>query len=664
MTSWLVGVGAQGIQIARERARRDGREVLAVDSVRDPRIDEVARRADSMFLVAPGLTHGDAVSVIERMAAADRSRSASDYDVGCPVGFLHARTPDALDALSRRQLARADQQGPDYPDVIVDSTLDIPAPASAPGLVTLPYRGMKASDIREIGPMRILAVTAHGMSDHVYLDSDYICGKVRDPRPVPDRLTILPSCTEEPYDCMFRPRGQALPAYEIEAQHIFMNSCGSAQFEQGDFGPDFSIWNSALEGHARSYVGTLRWKTGHGAEALLYRHLLNAGIPLGLAVAILNRVLPGYRMEGGTIYCLLGDPLDRASGSESPVPEQEISAPGSEITLADGYARCVLRDRDLLAAWQAGKLLIYPKQPEPIYFTGLRSLRDEAIHLFAVGQAGQTGTRTVCVEDYGPIAARIKDIQATFARYVSPAMGIAGTYPSAVRQGGGENIQNRILHISRLFQRNVTDPRSVPRLLRSYQRLERDIGELDRATATEILHRIKKSVYSISDYYRETFELVRVDTGRRCGRCQAAVSQRVLRSLVDNSVERRELVCARCGIIEDVPDERLRVRLDCPSPVVPGKDFNATLTITNHDDTAARGYCAAGITRADDYHARGPDSAFPAEIPPAGTRVIEFPLGFDRGTRRHLYTIKCALVVTGRIYVSRQPIGIAAGNRI
>jgi hypothetical protein len=148
-----------------------------------------------------------------------------------------------------------------------------------------------------------------------------------------------------------------------------------------------------------------------------------------------------------------------------------------------------------------------------------------------------------------------------------------------------------------------------------------------------------------------------------CPRCQIPASQRVLRSLIDSSVERKELICPLCGIIEDVPDERLSVRLDCASPVVPGKEFKASLTITNHDATAIHGYCVAGITRSNEYCAEGPDSASPVQISPTGTRVIEFPLKFDHGTRQHLYTIKCALVVTGRIYVNRQPVGIAATDR-
>jgi hypothetical protein len=663
MTSWVVGIGAHGTRIARERARLDGRRMLAVNSVHDPRIDDIARRADSVFLVAETLTHSDAVSVIERMAAADRSGSTSEYDVGCPVGFLHARTPAAMDAFSARQLARAGQPGPARPDLIIDSTMDSPAPRSAPGLIALPYGGLRASDIRKIGPMRIFAATAHGMSDHVYLDSDYICGKARDPTQVPGGLAFLPSCTEKPYDCMFRPHGHALPAYEIEAQHIFMNSCGSAQFEQGDFGPDFSIWYAAIEGHARSYVGTLRWKTGHGLEALLYRHLLNEGFPLGLAVAILNRVLPGCRIESGPVYCLLGDPLDRVKSEEPSRRVQELSLPDSSIVFQGGYARCVLGDSALSSAWHAGRLLMHAGEPAPVYFGGVPALRGPAVHIFAVSQADCNGDIAVRIGDYRPIAARVGDIQATLSKYLHPGLGIGGMYPNSVRQGGGENIQNRILNINRLFGRSVTDPLSVPRLFRSYHRLERDVAEMDRATAMEILRRIKTSVYSISDYYRDTFELVRVDSDRACPRCQAPVSRRVLRSLIDSSVERQELVCPLCGIIEDVPDERLTVCLDSADAVVPGEEFTASLTIINHDATPVHGYCVAGITRASQYRAAGPDSASSVQVAPADAGIIEFPLRFDRDTRRHLYTIKCALVVSGRIYVSRRPVGITVPDR-
>lgn len=58
------------------------------------------------------------------------------------------------------------------------------------------------------------------------------------------------------------------------ADHLFVSSCGSSQFGQGVLGPDVSIRHAALEGRARSHAGTLRWKDGHGFEALLCSRLL------------------------------------------------------------------------------------------------------------------------------------------------------------------------------------------------------------------------------------------------------------------------------------------------------------------------------------------------------------------------------------------------------
>ena len=659
MASWIVGVGAHGTHLARARARLDGRPVLSASSVHDARIDDVARRADSILVISESLTHGDALSVIERLAAADRSESPGEYDVGCPVGFLHARSAAALDALSARLPPVASRTEPHLDDVMVDSTLGSAVHEPAPGLVVLPYHGIKASDIRRAGPMRILAVTAHGMSDHVYLDSDYICGRVRDPARVPRGLGFLPSCMAEPYKCLFRPDGHALPAYELQAQHLFVNSCGSSQFEQGEFGPDFSIWYAALEGHARSYVGTLRWKDGHGLEALLYRHLLNAGYPLGLAVAILNKVLAGHHLEDGPVYCLLGDPLDRVSSARPPAAAAEINSPASSLAYRGGYARYIIKDSTLISAWRAGRLLIHARERAPIFFSAVPSSREPAVHVFAASYADHDGKITVRADDCRPLAARMEDIAATVSTCLNPGLGIAGMYPNAVRQGGGENIQNRILHIWRLFRRSATDPLSVPRLFRSYQRLEREICDMDEATATELLSRIKRSVYSISDHYRDTFELVGVNSSRKCPRCRVPASQRVLRSLIDSSVGRMELVCPLCGIVEDVPDETVSVSLDSASPVAPGQEFCASLAIANHGSAAIGGYCVAGITRASEYCARGPDSASRVEISPGETKTVDFPFRFKHDARPHLYTIKSALVVTGRIYMSRRPVGIA-----
>jgi hypothetical protein len=231
-------------------------------------------------------------------------------------------------------------------------------------------------------------------------------------------------------------------------------------------------------------------------------------------------------------------------------------------------------------------------------------------------------------------------------------------YPNSIRQGGGKNIENRILNISRLFRRSATDPSSIAKLFRNYQRLERDVSDMDRATAMELLGKISKSAYSISDQYRETFELVSVNSYRRCPHCQVQASQRVLRSLIDSSIERMELICPLCGIVEDVPDERLSLSLDSVVDAVPGQEFKASLTIVNNDGAAVRGCCVMGITRASEYCAQVPELASRAEIPAGETNVISFPFRFKSDVRPHLYVIKSALVVTGRIYMCRRPVGI------
>jgi hypothetical protein len=662
MPSWIAGIGAHAAHLARQHASRDGREVLLANSVHDPRIDDIARRADSIFVISETLTYADAVSVIGRLAMADRSSSASELDVGCPVGFLHARTREATDEFSARLLSGPSLAGSSLTDVIVDSTLASLPREAAPGLVLLPYQGMKASDIRDAGSMRVFAITAHGMPDHVYLDSDYLCGKRRAPARVPGGLHFLPSCAKEPYICLFRPTGSPLPAYEIAAQHLFVNSCGSSQFEQGEFGPDFSLWYSALEGHTRSYVGTLRWKDGHGLEALLYRHLLNAGFPLGLAVAILNRVLSGHRLESGQVHCLLGDPLERVATRVTPDLTQEMKSPECGMDMSGGFARCVIKDPGLVSAWREGKLLMHAAGPPTVYFSGVPSLREPAVHVFAASYANRNGKTTVRVDDYRPLERRIIEIRKAFTTMPAADFGTAGMYPNAIRQGGAENARNRILNISRIFRQSSTKPQSIPNLFRSYKRLEQDIAGMDKATAADILGRIRKSVFSISDYYRETFEMVGSDSSRSCPRCQMKATQRVLRSLIDSSVERRELICPLCGIIEDIPDERLSAVLSSASPMIPGQEFGVTLTIENHDGATAHGYCAAGITKSDEYCAQAPDSPSWIEIPPGRTRAVNFSFTFKEGTRPHLYTVKSALVVTGRIYMCRRPVGIAAAD--
>lgn len=653
---WVVGVGTAAAKPAAAYGAKGGRPVLAIEDLSDPALDRLLAQSDSVFVIGAELSLSEVTSITNRAFAADRGTGA--LRTGCPVGFLQA-PPASLEHLLRR--LAAEPASTCSRDLIVDATTPGTVANPVDELCVLDYRHVSAAALRAVGPMRLLAVTGHGMGDLFHLGDDFICGRVRQPSGVPGGLGYLPSCMQHDATCIYKPGGVGLPAYELDADHLFVNACGTARFESGEFGPDFGLWNAALEGRVRSYVGSLRWKDGHGLEGLLYRQLLHAGVPLGRAVALVNAVLSFHHLEREPVLCLLGDPAERVVDRADDVlaPERTpLVGDGDHLPWTDGLAVARISDAGLVAAWQEEALLVGGHGDGQPYFSVVPADGGKGLFLLAYAASSDAKAVRVRLVDGRPMRDRLAEIRRVTATSLNSAIGIAGMYPDAVRQGGRLNVENRMLNIARLRRRIRTDAGALGKLLRGHEKLEREIDALDTQTSEQLLSRIRNTVYRFSEHYQESFALVAVEPVDSCPDCGSDTVRRVQRSLVDSAVSRSETICALCGTLGDVPDDQVVLTLRAPAAVSREQRFTPLLSITNRATAPITGYAVMGVRRAEQYGATGPETPERVSIDPGATEVVPFGFYFAASTAAHQYDLQSAFVSTGRIYMARRPIGV------
>ena len=685
--AWVVGVGA-GAALGLARAVADGRAFLAVEDLDDERLTALGARARSVHVVAERLPLGN-LAMLGRRLAALATHELLPGVPGCPVGYLTGRDAAAMTVLDAKQrlagCSRPGRPAPGAPgsgvpvpgasrapagmDVVVDSTLSSGpgTPAGSTGvaadLALVPYREVSGDTIRRHDAIRLLAITSHGMSDLIHLNDDYICGRSRYLElgsPPADRL---PSCTmADGAYCFFKRDGTPVPAHALPAEHVFVNSCGSLRFGETDFDPLFAVWFSALDGRPRSFVGSTRWKDGHGLEGHLYRCLLRAGFPLGAAVALLNRALPAHQLEsGGDVYALLGDPEDRLVEPHPAGPVPELGPGRNRARLDGGWARLTLGSPELARAAADQMLAVDAPAEAKLVATTLPARPGAAAQVLLHGPGHTTGGVEVRVRDLTEEHRRAQDAARAIQESLDPVLGMQGLYPDKIRQGGRKNLEGRLVHIARLWKARFTEPTVVPRLLKSLRSLDAELDQADAEIARWLHERIRTTSYRFSEHYQETFLLCDGPPVGRCYICGDELTHRLLRHVLRPEVSRSELICGRCGGIEDRPEDSLALEVHLAEIHRRGTRADVVVRLRNTSATAREGYCVAAVRRSGELGIEQTEPVRRVRVGPAEVAELPFPLLLGDAVPVHQYDLQAAFVSMTRIHLGRRSFWVSAG---
>jgi hypothetical protein len=629
--AWVAGVGpAAALGLARAVAGR--RPFLAVEHLGDPRLPALARSARSLLVVAEEVRPDDAVA-LQRALDEAAGHEVLPGVPACPVGYLHARDRATMTFLDAKQRRSA---GPGL-DVLVDYALARAPEVTAEGLVVLPYPAVSRDAILERGPIRLLAITTHGMSDLVHLNEDYICGRSRSVALAGPGTDRLPSCMVDGR-CFLKPAGTALRADELPAEHLFANSCGSMRFGDGDFGGRFNVWYTALEGRARSFAGSLRLKDGHGLEGLLYRQLLAAGHPLGAAVAILNRAIASNQVEPDDgVFLLLGDPEERLAGG-GPTP---------------GWERRTVADPELARALERGQLLVDAGRA----FSSAVPVRGgSAFHLLLFGYGGEPAATVRSLE---ADVARVAEVRQAIEENLGPALGLHRLYPDRVRQGGRKNLENRLLNVARLLRDRFTNPSAVERLAASQRGLFEDVDRTDADVAAWLEAAMRRTRYRLAEQYQDVFQLAADRSESRCPICGDGVTHRTMEHVLRPALRRVERVCRACGSIEDGADPSLSLTVLAADRWAKGASTTVTLRLASAAGRPWHGHCLAAVRRSLTLPVEVAEPVRRVVVPAGATVDVAFDVRLGEDLPVHQYDVQAAFVSATRLFIAKRPFWVA-----
>lgn len=645
---WIVGVG-QSAGLALLRAVADGRPFLAVADEKALIPALLSIETTSLYVVTDKLSDTTISCLMDHFSPIGELNNLPS------VGFLHARTFELmtwLDAKQRwynRKSANADLDSQKH--LIIDSFSTKMPRKKDPDLVLTTYENVHKGLINTVGRLGLLSVTSHGMCDLIHLNRDYICGKSAYVHIDSWTNHRLPSCMGKEGQCFYKPTGEALEAHEIMADHIFINSCGSLRLQESIFDPLFNISYTVLEGHARSFVGSIRWKDGHGLESLFYYRLLKAGYSLGQVVTLLNHALLANQFEmKPNAYVLLGDPEDRFVSKEISI-SGEIVEGKRTILLENGLKILTITDRKLLEAFERAQLFVQVKNSD-IRVTMVPNTDRNQLHIFFFSYTEEAMYIEVEVKNLQPIHEDLLEKYQLLDRSLNPSLGINRIYPNQVKQGRKKNLEQRFLSLSRQLKSCFTGPERIGKLLSSYEKFLNEVDRIDAEIAYSLYDSIRKTSFRFSEHYQDSFLLVPDFSDEICYICQQKLTARRLRHVLNPKIERVEFICSSCGSIEDKPDTSLNLKINFEEEMPRGQSHAITFKVENHGAHDTEGYMLAAIRKSSEYGLASEDPVRKVKIPAGGSEEISFDLPIRSDIPIHQYHLQAAYISKAQVYLS------------
>lgn len=650
--AWVVGVG-ESAGLALLRSVADGRPFFAVADEKALIHAVFSLEITSLYVVTDKLSDTTISSLMDHFSP------IGEIDHPPSIVFLHARTFELmtwLDAKQRRynrKTKNADLKNTDLESrqhIIIDSFLTKMPRKKDPDLVLTTYENVHKGLINTVDKLGILSITSHGMCDLIHINRDYICGKSAYVHIESLANNRLPSCMEKEGRCFYKPDGEAVEAHEIMADHIFINSCGSLRLQESIFDPLFNISYTVLEGHARSFVGSIRWKDGHGLESLLYYRLLKAGYSLGQVVSLLNHALLANQFEmKPNAYVLLGDPDDRFVSKRTSTAE-EIAEGKHTILLENGLKVLKVTDRKLIEAFDRAQLFIQLRNND-IHVTMLPDADRRQLYIFFFSYTEEAMHIEMEVKNLQRIHEDLLEKYQLLDRSLNPSLGINRIYPNQVKQGRKKNLEQRFLSLSRQLKACFTGPERIGKLLSAYEKFLNEVDRIDAEIAYSLYDSIRKTSFRFSEHYQDSFLLVPDSSEEACYICQQKLTIRRLRHVLNPDIERVELICSSCGSIEDKPDTNINLKVDFDEEMLRGQSHVITLKVENNGTHDTEGYVLSAIRKSSEYGLTPDAPLRKVKIPAGRSEEITFDFPIRTDVPIHQYHLQVAYISKAQVYL-------------
>lgn len=436
-------------------------------------------------------------------------------------------------------------------------------------------------------PYRVVAVEEHGRSDHVGIRDGIICGDVlsyfgRNSGPG----GMVPQCA---YGLGCFKSGPLVPVMGIQARYLFLHTCTSGHLAESIYDPPFLLSHAGVDGLAAGYVGTLRAKANGKWECTLFVQALRAGLTLGQAVGLLNRMQREVDRDT-PCFLLLGDPLAR------PYPRSEGSA--EVMRVEDGST--VVRLRTGRAPLVSVALDLPGPNGRPVYVTLPDGANTPGMH----GWVDIAGSRPMlylwrysvplpetfecAIRTNPPLDSSLPERWEAAQHHYSINRRY-GLIPPAL-EGSMQKTRELARNVGLHLKRSRFTPDAYRECKKASGHLEDLLASIDRKLL-RLLVGTHDRPWPFADNLEAHFTYAASREAGQCCWCGRPLLQNQIRPLLEPGTERFLYTCLRCGDIALTSADGLDVWWDGDSVGVVGGKLHHRLRLTNSTDRVTSG-CA------------------------------------------------------------------------
>lgn len=624
-----------------------------------------------------------------------------------PHGFLTARDPAAASAVVVRAAAYSARRPPRDVVLLRTELRDLGSEAAGLTVATKPQASLdRLNQAGAAGPLGILSFVGHARDDVLYITGGGICGMspalcdagpraaqaagagaaaAGDSAPGGAAGLQLPCCA---YGAPCYRAGESVPAWDVRAACVFLNSCMTCKLDRAIFDLDYTLTAAFLDGWPAAVVGSPLMTDGREFQSILFTHLVRAGLSVGEATLKTNQATAQTGIDIPSMV-LLGDPelrLPTAAAAAAAASPPVASPPVASSPVASPSIPCAadiaVGEGPLVTATIADAAL-----------AGLLAAGD----LKFSGRCGDgKGAPVYCV--VSPAAPDAVEIRAfTWTRFRDPVLRVRLDGGARAERAAWRRTAAAIDELAKLGRININAPKfksllaeaesSATAFASSLHGFEYDIdcqaaarrqagrlfelvGRAQELVLDHLLAVTRARVYHFAEAYRGGMVMTGRDVhGERCPYCGDLVYVYRLDHAVFGGLRRTCYMCSTCGVYLDQQAggaaPPLALRFFGPDRARPGQALEQRLVVAAPGAGPLAG--VLGICVADEarhgVQCRPDRGAFAlpggGEAAHGDETAFEFTVSFPAGVSPHHYWLRAYAVVGGAVYCASRNLWVA-----
>ncbi|GCF10369.1 hypothetical protein [Dictyobacter arantiisoli] len=465
--------------------------------------------------------------------------------------------------------------------------------------------------------------------------------------------------------------GISLPTTAIHCQVLLANMCTGIKFTHGLYPSEQNIGLGFVIGWPACYIAPTTIKNSVSPEASLFLHLMNIGCSIGESLQAVNATLANLSSDPQA-YVLVGDPLVCVAPPEPFASATIIHSDEYTVTyqahITTTTTAVIRVAHPSLSDWvKSGNCYLsaietpaeeHKKLNVDYLFLPSNKPDELLLIMFSLSSFGP-GTLHLTLTALAPMS---KDEAITLNQSLLQSETLMALSHFSHKLVNTQIELKNLVKNATLFLRAKRNVVAYQKASQQKTKMLLLVNKLQKETLTVLLARLSHGTLAFTERYIDQFSYTSCHwTNKKCF-CGELLYNQVLVHPIMSHVERYILLCPRCGIVSDSPNNGLTVTIDGPSSLSPGETIVLRLQIQNATEENLTCHIGMGIEYTKfmigDYTIN--PSPVSIDIQAQKTESVPFEITCSTNFTDDVYFLKTLVLYNMHLICLHRPISIYA----